>query len=893
MEPQSDLIPRPSKAGVAAIGTAIAASLVLGSIAFGFDSPSASAVGACTLVSPSNLAAYWRLDEGSGSTIADASGNSHTGALLNSPTWTTGTPSIVPNPAALSFDGTDDYALVSDVTGLPSGSDARSISLWMNQPAVTEQATLLSLGNGNDGNQKFILQMGSAGADTYLFTDGINPENNIALSGSQIPTAGWHHVAFTFDGASDWKYYLDGVLTGSGTFPFAINTVTNALEIGSRHDAGTGFYNGSLDDIRVYGRALSETEVGDLAGGCSDASSSSSSVSSGSGSSVSSGSGSSVSSGSGSSVSSGSGSSVSSGSGSTSSSSSSSSSSSFSGTLLIVQPQNMRGWAFNKSGTGATGTGSFVHGPKVPPYGTGSVKFTTGSDGDYLELRNGDYAGKMLSDLSELKYSTFVPTASGSSNNNTCQAPYLILNIDNNGDMDPDDEGDQLLFFEPCYQSGSVLRDTWQEWNAFEGQWYPGLDRNGPPTFTLDEYLSTHSGAKIVNSSSGKGGVRIDAGGGGEVTSDDIYYADAFTIDFDSTGRTGYDFEPADRDSDGLNDNVDNCPLTYNPTQADTNSNGIGDACETASSSSSSSSASSVQEDTGGAGGGRGGGGGGRRPVTSASSSNNVPGGGFGGEDTPLPFDDVPNGSFYEDAVRWLLGNGFIDSSDFFRPGTNANRAETAKLLIEVMGGPLHTDFSGTSFDDVRAGTWYYVYFEDGGERGWVKGDSNCYGRHPCTGRPSDTILRAEIAALITRAFAMPRTGEAPRASDVPSGQWYTQYMEAAADHCVIRGDAGTGKMRPLQAINRGEIAVMMYRAWLDNEYDNGCSDVPMSSSSSSRSSLSSSRSSLSSSSSSTSSSMSSSMSSRSSSFSSSSLSSASFSSSSMSSMSAFSASSL
>lgn len=497
--------------------------------------------------------------------------------------------------------------------------------------------------------------------------------------------------------------------------------------------------------------------------------------------------------------------------------------------IVVVQPSNMRGWAFNLSGSGATGTGTFVRGPAAPPLGQGSVKFILGADGDYVELRHGGYTGSLLSAIRDLSYSTYVPTGTGSSNDNTCQAPYLILTIDNNNDGDPDDNGDNILFFEPCYQSGAVLRDTWQNWNAQSGQWYPGYNDDGsdrvtgPPTQTLQEYAATHPNARIVNSSNGRGGVRIDAGGGGAITSDDIYYADAYKIGFGSGSTTTYDFEPDDRDGDGLNDPVDNCPLAANANQANVDGDALGDACDPTDDR-----PVTTPPPTGGSGNSGGGGGGGRRPPVSSSPSDddNVAPPGFGGPDGDT-FPDVIRGSYYEDAVRLFLERGFLDDSQSsFRPNDASTRAELTKLVIELHGGILTSAPSSPSFDDVRPGTWYYDYMEEAGERTWVRGDANCYGRHPCTARPNDRVTRAEAAAIIVRTFDFEATGDAPRFSDVPNGSWYGPWIQAAADHCVLQGDAGRATVRPNDRVTRAELVVMLNRAYDNLSYDDGCRQV-------------------------------------------------------------------
>ncbi len=188
-------------------------------------------------------------------------------------------------------------------------------------------------------------------------------------------------------------------------------------------------------------------------------------------------------------------------------------------------------------------------------------------------------------------------------------------------------------------------------------------------------------------------------------------------------------------------------------------------------------------------------------------------------------YSDVPAGVWYEEAVEAFTDAGYLDAAQTrFRGGENANRAEFTKLVVELNGGILSTPPAVPSFDDVKPGAWYYGYMEEAGKEGWVKGDNNCYGSHPCNARPAANINRAEAAALIVRAFGLDSTGNAPSFVDVPSGQWYTDVVQTAADHCVLQGDDATGRARPADFMNRAEMVVMLHRVDQGLTYGVDCS---------------------------------------------------------------------
>ncbi len=176
-------------------------------------------------------------------------------------------------------------------------------------------------------------------------------------------------------------------------------------------------------------------------------------------------------------------------------------------------------------------------------------------------------------------------------------------------------------------------------------------------------------------------------------------------------------------------------------------------------------------------------------------------------------YGDVPSGVWFGDAVQSFMDAGYLDATQAkFRPGDLANRAEFVKLVVELNGGILSTPPAVPSFDDAATGAWYYGYFEEAGKEGWVRGDGNCYGKHPCYARPSANINRAEAAALIVRAFNLEWSGAAAQFVDNPSGQWYTDAIQTAADACVLQGDDSTGRVRPSDNMNRAEMVTMLHR---------------------------------------------------------------------------------
>jgi hypothetical protein len=128
------------------------------------------------------------------------------------------------------------------------------------------------------------------------------------------------------------------------------------------------------------------------------------------------------------------------------------------------------------------------------------------------------------------------------------------------------------LYFEPRYQDATnfpsnpqpaVTTNTWQTWNALPGGWWSqnAIAGAGPGTNVkaLSAYIAAQPNARIVNTSTGFGGVQLVAGRGSAADwMNFIGNADCFTIGVSGGDTTTFDFE-LDADNDGVPDDQDNC----------------------------------------------------------------------------------------------------------------------------------------------------------------------------------------------------------------------------------------------------------------------------------------------------------------------------------------------
>jgi hypothetical protein len=213
-----------------------------------------------------SLVGHWTFDASdvSGITAFDRSGQGNNGTLTNGPIQATGQVG-----GALNFDGINDFVTRSNPAGFPSGQTARTISLWI-KPSLPcsgpVSGVLFHYGNNSGGGQEFIFLRAPNGAPTpcFLFTDGVNVANNQTIVNAEIPLAGQlSYVTFVFDGVNTFAYYLNGTQVKTGAYGITINTAApTIMNIGVRSDGGLfGFYQGQIDDVRIYNRALTPAEI--------------------------------------------------------------------------------------------------------------------------------------------------------------------------------------------------------------------------------------------------------------------------------------------------------------------------------------------------------------------------------------------------------------------------------------------------------------------------------------------------------------------------------------------------------------------------------------------------------------------------------------------------------
>ncbi len=200
--------------------------------------------------------AWWKLDEGQGRTVTDATGNTPTGQLAGSPTWL---PGILGQGLSLQGPG-------AAVTGkanhkLPAGDSPRTITAWI-RPSSTflDDSAIFEYGD-------VASYPSAARFSLSLRMDGLTGFGSAFKGGSlnsrhPIQANSWHMVTATYEGAPKRiaNIYVDGKLDSSSALSAAAETGGSDWAIGRFLESKSSF-NGMIDDIRVFPSALPPARV--------------------------------------------------------------------------------------------------------------------------------------------------------------------------------------------------------------------------------------------------------------------------------------------------------------------------------------------------------------------------------------------------------------------------------------------------------------------------------------------------------------------------------------------------------------------------------------------------------------------------------------------------------
>jgi DUF1680 family protein len=207
---------------------------------------------------PPPFIAHYPFDEAAGSVAADATGNGRTATLAGGARWTTGR-----SGSAVDLGGSGEHVLLP--AGLLTGATAFSVATWVWLGSVTTWSRVFDFGTGPT-TCLFLTPRSSAGGLRFAITTGGAGAEQRIDAPAPLPSGAWTHVAVTQVG-NVGVLYVNGVETARNTAltlrPSALGSTTQNW-IGRSQYAGDPYLDGAVDGFRVYGRALTASEVADL-----------------------------------------------------------------------------------------------------------------------------------------------------------------------------------------------------------------------------------------------------------------------------------------------------------------------------------------------------------------------------------------------------------------------------------------------------------------------------------------------------------------------------------------------------------------------------------------------------------------------------------------------------
>ncbi len=206
----------------------------------------------------SDIIAFYTLDEtkivGSDTLVVDASVNANNGIAKNGPVISEG---YLGN--ALKFDGVDDYVQFQTSPSFDSPSGAVSVSVWtvLNYLPADLPASFGPIFDSETDNYVVYEDRGNNELRFKAATSGGAARPGIKAS--ELKTGEWLHIVGVYDGTNA-KIYLNGIL--KSTLP--LTGTVNKGQVATLGKSGTSFFSGKIDNVQIFNKALSYSEVGDL-----------------------------------------------------------------------------------------------------------------------------------------------------------------------------------------------------------------------------------------------------------------------------------------------------------------------------------------------------------------------------------------------------------------------------------------------------------------------------------------------------------------------------------------------------------------------------------------------------------------------------------------------------
>jgi hypothetical protein len=194
------------------------------------------------------LVAAYGFEEISGATVADASGNGNHGTIKHEQRITNGR-----YGTALKFDGVDDWVTVNNSASLAL-STSMTLEAWVYQQSSIGNTIMVKEGDGFAA-YNFYSSEDQDIPVSYLYDGGYRS----VFGSNPVPLNQWTHLVSTYDGQFQ-RLYVNGVEVARSYLTTMIQSSSGVLRIGGNNLWGE-YFHGCIDEVRIYNRALTATEI--------------------------------------------------------------------------------------------------------------------------------------------------------------------------------------------------------------------------------------------------------------------------------------------------------------------------------------------------------------------------------------------------------------------------------------------------------------------------------------------------------------------------------------------------------------------------------------------------------------------------------------------------------
>jgi hypothetical protein len=191
---------------------------------------------------------WWKFDETEGTTAKDSSGNNHNGTLVGNAKWAQGKIG-----GAVDLDGKSGFVQIADKSAFDIAGQI-TIACWANLHSIpTDYSALVTKG---DNSWRLSTTPGQR-----KFHASVNDWQQLMVDGStEVSANEWHHVAMVYNG-DEVRIYVDGKLDTAKLWKGGIAVNDFDVLIGENAERKGRFFDGLMDDVRIYNYALKESDI--------------------------------------------------------------------------------------------------------------------------------------------------------------------------------------------------------------------------------------------------------------------------------------------------------------------------------------------------------------------------------------------------------------------------------------------------------------------------------------------------------------------------------------------------------------------------------------------------------------------------------------------------------